>query len=580
MNREKMKREIAAAGKHSPAELVIKNAKIIDVFNQEIMEADVAVECGVIVGIGEYEGKTVIDANGRYLAPGFIDGHVHIESAMVTPPEFAKVVLPHGVTTIIADPHEIANVSGLEGIQFMLDSSDGLPLHVYIMLPSCVPATPFENAGASLLAEDLAPLFSHARVLGLGEVMDYASVFEGADHMLEKLVIAENAGKKIDGHAAGVDSTGINVYMTAGIRTDHECVTAKDVKERLQRGMYVMLREGSAARDLNNLLAGVTEKNARRCFFVTDDKHLDDIIAEGSIDHNIRLAIAKGFDPILAIQMGTLNTAECFGLKNKGAIAPGYDADFILLNDLEKLEIDQVFVGGVLIAEKGKYLLEDESIKQVLPPEKLLESVKFHQPTVDDLTIPMGNRTKANVMEVNPNSIVTNHIVKTVSTKDGKFVPSTEDDLLKLLVLERHKMTGNIGLGIVKGFRLTSGAIATTVAHDSHNLVAVGTNDDDLLAAIDIISEMGGGLAIVKDGDILASLPLKISGLMANTGYMEVNTRLESLNDALVKIGFTGNFNLFLNLSFLSLPVIPEIKVTDLGLFDVKLFKHIDVGVS
>lgn len=580
MNRDLLKRKIAAAGKHSPAELVIKNAKIIDVFNQEIIEADVAIESGSIVGIGEYEGKNVVDAAGKYLAPGFIDGHVHIESAMVTPPEFAKVVLPHGVTTIIADPHEIANVSGLEGIQYMLDSSDCLPLQVYLMLPSCVPATPFENAGAILLAEDLAPLFLHDRVLGLGEVMDYPSVFEGAESMLDKLETAENLGKKIDGHAAGVDATGINVYMTAGIRTDHECVTAAEAKERLQRGMYVMLREGSAARDLETLLDAVNEKNARRCLFVTDDKHLDDIIAEGSIDHNVRLAISKGFDPILAIQMATLNAAECFGLKNKGAIAPGFDADFILLNSLEELVIDQVYVGGVLVAEEGKYLPVDESLREVVPPSKLLESVRFHQPSKENLAIRLDGGSRANVIQVIPNSIVTKHVVETVSIEDGNFVTSTDDDLLKLLVLERHKMTGNIGLGIVNGFGLSSGAIASTVAHDSHNLVAVGTNDDDLLAVIEVIGQMGGGLAVLQDGAVLASLPLEISGLIANMGYEEINAKLESLDRALTEIGFSGNFNPFLTLSFLALPVIPEIKVTDLGLFDVKTFKHIDVGVK
>ncbi|AZU62105.1 adenine deaminase [Neobacillus mesonae] len=580
MNREKFKRKISAAGMHSPAELVIKNAKIIDVFNQEIMEADIAVEGGVIVGIGEYEGKNVIDAGGKYLAPGFIDGHVHIESAMVTPPEFAKVVLPHGVTTIIADPHEIANVSGLDGIKFMLDSSENLPLHVYFMLPSCVPATPFENAGAALSAKDLAPFYSHGRVLGLGEVMDYPSVFQGAEPLLEKLEMTENAGKKIDGHAAGIDSTGINVYMTAGIRTDHECVTAAEARERLERGMYVMLREGSAAKDLGNLLDAVTEKNARRCLFVTDDKHLDDIMAEGSIDHNVRLTISKGFDPILAIQMATLNAAECFGLKNKGAIAPGYDADFILLNHLEKLEIDQVFARGVLVAEKGKYLFGGDLGVQIPPPAKLLETVKFHPPSLDDLAIALDDRPMANVIQIIPNSIVTKHIVESVSKKDGKFVPSTETDLLKLLVIERHKMTGNIGRGIVKGFGLLSGAIASTVAHDSHNLVAVGTNDADLLTAIDVLGEMGGGMAVIQDGAILASLPLKISGLIANMGYEEINAKLDSLNQALAEIGFNGNFNPFLTMSFLALPVIPEIKVTDIGLFDVKNFRHIDVSVK
>jgi adenine deaminase len=572
-------RKIAAAGKRSPAELVIKNARIVDVFNLEIFTSNVAIENGVIVGIGEYEGKEVIDAQNKYLAPGFIDGHVHIESAMVTPEEFAKVVLPHGVTTVIADPHEIANVSGVNGIQYMLDSSNNLPLNVYFMLPSCVPATPFENAGASLLASQLEPLLEHERVLGLGEVMDYPSVFEGNDTMLDKLLITEAQNKKIDGHAAGVNETGINVYMSAGIRTDHECVTADEVKIRLQRGMYVMLREGSAARDLDNLLQAVNEKNARRCLFVTDDKHLDDLMAEGSIDHNIRLAISKGFDPILAIQMGTLNAAECFGLKNKGAIAPGYDADFILLNNLEELSIEEVYSKGILVADKGNYKLES-NVQKVDVPDKLIHSVQLPELTDANLTIHLGSQQKANIIQIIPNSIVTKHIVETVSSTHGEFIPSVEQDQLKLIVLERHKMTGNIGLGIVKGFGLTSGAIASTVAHDSHNLVSAGTSDNDILTAINVIKEINGGLAVVQNSQVLAFLPLSISGLIANTDYHSVNKQLEGLNQSLSKLGFKGNFNPFLTLSFLALPVIPEIKVTDLGLFDVKAFQHITIGVN
>jgi adenine deaminase len=572
IDKQSLKRRISVAAKREPADLVIKNGKIVDVFNLTTFEADVAIADGVIVAIGQYEGKTTIDASGQFICPGFIDGHVHIESAMTTPSEFAKVVLLHGVTTIIADPHEIGNVAGKDGIQYMIDHSRNIPLNIHYMLPSCVPATPFENAGAVLEAGDLAPFYNSDMVLGLGEVMDYPSVQHAQEGMIAKIADAIEREAAIDGHAAGVNADGINVYMTAGIRTDHECVNAKEVIERLQRGMYVMIREGSVARDLKQLLPAVNERNARRCFFVTDDKHLDDLIAEGSVDYNVRLAIKEGIQPLVAIQMATLNAAECFGLKHKGAVAPGYDADLLILNSLEDIEVQSVYQLGRLVAEKGICHPFSESFPS--PSTRLTNSVRIGNITLEDLRLE-ATEDEANIIEIIPNSLVTNRLREKITIENGNFQPSIRNDQLKLVVVERHRQTGNIGMGIAKGFGIQTGAMATTISHDSHNVVALGTNDEDIFAAIKSLEEMNGGLVVVKNGEVIASLSLNIAGIISDKDYKTINQGLEDIHLALNDIGFTQDFNPFLTLSFLALPVIPELKITDTGLFDVKRFKHI-----
>lgn len=573
---EILKRRIDVAAKRTPADLVIKNGKIVNVFTREILKGNMAIVDGYFAGIGDYEGNETVDISGKFIVPGFIDGHVHIESAMVTPSEFSNVVLPHGVTTVVADPHEIANVSGVEGIEFMLYSSDDIPLDVYIMLPSCVPATPFENSGATLGFEQLEPFYNHPRVLGLGEVMDFPAVFNNDEKMLKKLASASLKSKYIDGHAAGVDSDGINVYMSANIRTDHECVNSEEALDRLRKGMYVMLREGSAARDLTSLLQAVNEQNARRCLFVTDDKHLDDLIHEGSIDHNVRMAITEGMDPLLAIQIATLNAAECFGLKHKGAIAPGYEADFLVLDDLKTIDIQLVYKSGTLVAENGSMV--SASQEKVLPSPSILDSINTNPISNEHLQIRINDENMANIIGIVPNRIVTRHLIEDVDSINGCFQSNTEKDYLKLAVIERHKNTGNIGLGIIKGMGIQNGAIASTVAHDSHNIVATGTSDDDLLKAIALTSDMNGGLVVVQNGEMIASLPLPIAGLMSDLPSTIINERLKQLNQALIKVGCSMEFNPFLTLSFLALPVIPELKLTDLGLFNVKTFQHIDVG--
>ncbi|WHZ59630.1 adenine deaminase [Metabacillus hrfriensis] len=573
MKKEEIIQSIEASTKRKKADIVFKNAQIVDVFNSEIISGDVAVTNGRIVGIGDYEGNEEIDISGKYLCPGLIDGHVHIESSMVPPHEFAKVVLPHGVTTVIADPHEIANVSGVKGIQYMLDSSEGILLDVFVMLPSSVPATSFEHAGARLEAVDLEPLFDHERVIGLAEVMDYVAVQTASDSMLNKLEMTARHSRLIDGHMAGLPADLINVYRSAGIMTDHEVTNAAEAKERVQRGMYVLIRQGSVAKDLPNVIEAVNERNSRRFLFCTDDKHLDDLAAEGSIDHNIRLAVQYGVDPITAIQMATLNAAECYELKNKGAVAPGYEADLLILNSLSDFQIEQVYKAGKLAALEGGVKTNDQ--RTVKTPSALLNTVHLHDLQHSDLKLAISNDQPVPIIEIIPNQLVTRKIYEQTSVSDGIFHPSTELDHLKLIMAERHKNTGLVGKGIVKGFQLKRGAIATSISHDSHNLIAVGTNDSDLLLAVKALKTNQGGLAVVQDGNILAQLPLSISGLISDQPYEEVLHGLKSIHEALEKVGLPDTFNPFLTLSFLGLPVIPELKITCQGIFDVHSFKHL-----
>ncbi|MDI6646966.1 adenine deaminase [Bacillus altitudinis] len=574
MDKELFRHQIEVAAKRKKAALVIKHAKVMDVFNQEWIDADVAVENGKIVGIGEYEGEQELDATGQMLVPGFIDGHVHIESSMVTPAEFSKAVVPHGVTTVVTDPHEIANVSGVAGIRFMLEEARKAALNIYFMLPSCVPAVSFERSGATLKAKDLKPLYQEKEVLGLAEVMDYVAVEQAEEDMLQKLLDAQHEHKLIDGHLAGLTDRLINVYRTANVQTDHEVTTAQEALERVKRGMYVMLREGSVAKNVKNVLPAVNEKNARRFFFCTDDKHLDDLMAQGSIDKQVRMSIQAGLDPFLAYQMGSLNAAECFGLKTKGAIAPGFDADFMLISDLHEVGITSVFIAGELVSEHGEYL---PSVDKITPSSSLMQSVHAVDVQVKDLTLPITDHQKVNVIRIIPNQLETKLEQISPSGSDGQFTSDIDRDVLKIVLVERHKGLSEIGIGVVSGFGLKEGAIATTVAHDSHNLIAVGTNDADMIKAIETLKEAGGGLTVVKDGEVLHTLPLPISGLLSDQPAHTVNESLHALHDALKETGFVLDFNPFLTLSFLALPVIPDVKMTTQGLFDVRSFQHLPI---
>lgn len=573
MNKIQLKTRIDAANKKRKADLVIRHASIVNVFTKSLTTGDVAISDGVIVGIGEYEGIEEIDATGKFIAPGLIDAHVHIESSMVTPQQFSQVVLPHGVTTVITDPHEIANVSGTAGLDYMMKDAETTLLDIKFMLPSCVPSTGFENAGAQLSAEDLAPFLQREAVLGLAEVMDFPAVLRGDDAMLNKLLLSH----QIDGHAAGLSENDINVYGSAGILTDHECVTKEEMVMRLERGMYVMLREGSVAKNLHALLEGVTEQNAHRCLFCTDDKHLDDLMEEGSVDYNVRTAIKEGIHPITAISMGSFHAAQCFGLRQKGAVAPGYDADFLLLDSLEEFTIKEVYKGGKLAAQNGSYVGPHQKKTNAA---EVQDTVRIAGLSDASFQIPMGSSTKAHVIGINPNNLITEHLIIETPTLNGYFVSNPAKDLLKMAVIERHRATGNIGLGIVQGLGLKNGAIATTVAHDSHNIIAVGTTDSDIKAAAEAVHNLKGGLVVVQDGRVLASLPLAIAGLMTEEPFDAVYAQLKMLDESLLKIGAPTHFNAFLTLSFLSLPVIPHLKLTDCGLFDVASFQHIEVAAD
>lgn len=567
-----MERIIKIAKGEIKAELVLKNANIINVFTNEIIKGDIAIERGKIIGIGEYEGIEEMDLEGKYLSPGFIDSHVHIESSMVTPGQFAKAILPRGVTAVVTDPHEIANVKGIEGIKYMLDESQDLPLDVYVMLPSCVPSTPFENAGAVLEAEDLEKLMNEERVLGLGEMMNYPGVIGGDEKVLKKLALFQD--KVIDGHGPLITAKELNAYVAAGVKTEHECSTKEEMIERLRLGMYIHIREGSAARNLKELIKAVDKDNLRRCLFCTDDKHPGDLLKDGSIDHNIRLAIKEGIDPIDCIKMASLNPAEAYGLKNKGAIAPGYKADLAVIDNLEDFNVIRVFKEGKLVAENHKPLFQIPSRDN----SSMKNTVNIKRVEIESLRIPIKGE-KVNVIKLLPHSLITEKVVKDVKdmvVEDGAFIRG--DNILKVAVIERHNRTGNIGLALVEDFGLENGAIASTVAHDSHNIIVIGDNDGDMLLAIEELERVGGGLTMVSEGKVLDTLALTIAGLMSEEPLEQVDRKLNKMLEiAYGKLKVNENLDPFMTLSFIALPVIPDIKVTDLGLFHVGEFKFINL---
>lgn len=559
------------------ADFILRNAQIADVFTLTWKKADIVVNNGQIVALdtmNRFKAKKEEDASGKYVVPGLIDGHIHIESSMLTPAEFSRILIPHGITTVITDPHEIANVAGAEGIQFMLDDAKKADMDIFVMLPSSVPGTHFENAGAKLPAVDLEPFLKHEDVRGLAEVMDFPAVLNGETGMLEKIILSQQANLVIDGHCAGLNSHQITGYRAAGIHTDHECVTAQEAIDRVEQGMYVLIREGSAAKNLRDLLPAVNTTNARRFGFCTDDKYVDELMDEGSINFDVEMAIEEGMEPLQAIQLATVNTAECYRLYDRGVLAPGYKADFVLIENIDNMRAKSVWKNGEKVAENGVMLTN-----RIEPnvPAHIHHSVHLPNVTKDQLSIPFQKGTKANVMEIIPNQLITNHLVIDVPVKDGVFVPSVEQDLLKLAVIERHHDLHTTGLGIVKGFGLRKGAVATTVAHDSHNALVVGTNDEDMLLALSRIQEIQGGFVIVADGEILAEMPLTIGGLMTDAPADEAKKQLASLHNALHALNPTLDFHFLLTFSFVALPVIPALKLTDTGLFDVTTFQHIPV---
>lgn len=560
-----------------PADLVLRNGRIVNVVSHEIHDGDVAIFGGQIAGIGDYQGATTLDLKGRYVCPGFIDAHVHIESSLLAVPEFARVVVAHGTTAVVADPHEFANVMGTEGISFVLRTAKYAPIDIFITLSSCVPASPFESTGTELGAEDIEPFFGNPWVLGLAELMNYRGVIAAQDEVLQKIQIAREG--VLDGHAPGLTGRDLTAYAAAGIMSDHECINTDEAAEKLRRGLYIMIREGSQTRNLEALLPLVTDATADRFMFCTDDKNVDDLLEEGHIDHMLRTSIAKGLDPILAVRLGTHNAAKYFGLRKTGAVLPGFNADLVILEDLQRCRVTQVYRRGQLVAEDGRCVLP-KSAKEDRPA--LRGSIDTHWIEPEDFHVPAPDAAagaataSVHVIHVLENRIDTERSVESLPVRDGRIIADPARDLAKMLVIERHRASGEIGRGFVKGFRLQAGAIASSVAHDAHNLIIVGTNDDDMLATVVRLIKLHGGFVVVREGDVLAELPLPIAGLVSSDPAERVRSQLHELTAAARQLGCTL-LQPFMALSFLSLSVIGELKLTSQGLIDVQLFHPISL---
>jgi adenine deaminase len=569
---QQLEQIIRVAQGEAYGDLLIKNGKLVNVYSGEIVEADV-VTCGErIAGVGKgYKAKEVIDLKGAYLAPGFIDGHVHIESSMVSVPEFARAVVPLGTTSVIADPHEIANVLGYEGIRYMLDSSKFNPLNVFFMMPSCVPATRLETSGSNLRAFEIYPLLREKWVLGLGEVMNFVGVLQRDENLLDKIQIS--AEKRIDGHAPGLSGKALNAYVATGIGSDHECTTVEEAREKLRLGMYIMIREGTFIKNLRDLLPLVTPENSRRCCFCTDDRHPNDILEEGHINFMIKTAIEYGIDPVTAIRMATLNTAEYFGLRQHGGIKPGNFADMVSFTNFKQFQIRHVFRNGKLVALDGEPIIEPP----IRPEATIRSTVNIKWLQGDEFTIPARGK-KARIIGLIENQALTQKLIEEAPIRDGKVVSDPERDLQRLYVIERHNATGNIGKGLVKGFGLKRGAIASSIAHDAHNIIVVAHSDEEAMKAVIQINKMGGGIAVVEGDRVLEALELPIGGLMSKLPLEEVSHRTEKLIQASRRLGCRVK-DPIMALSFLSLAVIPELKLTDRGLVDVEKQEFVDLFV-
>jgi adenine deaminase len=576
-NRAGMQALLAVARGDAEADLILSGGRLVNVFSGEIYPAEVAVFGGRIAGVsrdaGTYKGRETIELEGEFIAPGFIDAHVHIESSLMLPAEYSNAVMPHGTTAVVSDPHEIANVHGLEGIRFMLAASEDLPLRVFVMLSSCVPATDMETSGARLAADDLSRLLDEPRVLGVAEMMNYPGVVAGIEDMVSKAVMGHRTRVRLDGHAPLVGGTTLQAYAAAGISSDHESVSAAEALEKLRSGMQVLVREGSTAHNLDALLPMLNERTARFCSWATDDKQPDDLDRQGHIDHIIRRAVSRGLDPVLALQMAGINTARHFGLNDMGAIAPGYLADMVTFRDLDDLQVTRTFAGGRLVARGGKMV--DVQANRAEPPlnnmkgGEYLSEASFHIKA-------KGSRARA--IQVLSEQIVTHTRLVDIKPGNGLVVADPERDILKIAVIERHSGTGNIGLGLVSGTGLQEGALASSIAHDSHNLVVVGASDAEMMLAARTVFDMGGGVAAVRGGEVLGSLPLTVAGLMSDRPFAEVRDGLRTLLAAARDLGCTLA-NPYMQMAFLALPVIPELKLTDLGLVDVVKFELCELFV-
>ena len=560
INRKLLKKQriIAAAAGREPADLVLKNATFVNVFSNELSTMDIAVAEGLIVGMGSYQGRSEVDCTGKIVLPGFLDAHIHLESSLVSPTEFVKAVLPHGTTTVVTDPHEIANVMGTDGIEYMLQATEDLPVDVRFMLPSCVPATPLDESGAILDYRAIDSFYDHPRVQGLAEMMNFVGAINGDEQTVEKIVAAQAHHKKIDGHAPDLQGNDLNAYIAAGVYSDHECHDVKDAIAKLERGQFIMIREGTAARNLEALMPLLTGKYADRCMFCTDDKHPNDLLEKGHIDYIVKKAISLGADPITAVKVACHNAARYFLLNNRGGISPGYLADFVIIDNFQDFNIEQVYKKGVLMVDHGE--IQDFPSPEIEP--YLVE--RAHK------TFHVAALTAEDFAEKRPRGII-GMVDGEITTVDAGYSDriDVEYDVLKIAVVERHKNTHHIGIGYIQGYGLKSGAVATSISHDSHNIIVVGTNETDMAAAVNRVVELNGGIVVWVGGQSVAEVPLAIAGIMSDEPLVTVNEKLETAKDAAHKLGVNPGIDPFMTLSFMALPVIPSLRITTRGVFDV-----------
>ena len=567
---ETLRQQIAAGRSIVIADLVLKNARIINVFTNEIEKADIAISGGKIVGLGTYNGKSEVDLHGHYVCPGLIDGHIHIESSMLCGPAFEQAVLPHGTTAVITDPHEISNVAGTDGLDFMLETTKDLTLSVYFMLPSCVPATDLDESGAVLDAEQLRPYYRYPRVLGLAEMMNSYGTVRGDAKILQKICDCTNAGKTVDGHAPFLSGKDLNAYIIAGVLSDHECSTMEEAMEKLRRGQYIMIREGTAAKNMAALLPLFREPYCNRCMLVTDDKHPGDLLRGGHIDANIRKAIAAGVDPAIAVKMATLIPAQYFGLKQHGAVAPGYKADLIVVSNLEQFTVEQVYKGGSLVAEGGKVLKPSPLVIDSTRFARVMNSFDMDEITMKDLELHKSGEHER-VIRLIENELLTEEEIIPFRQYPG-IAPGVDvaHKIVKLAVFERHHHSGHVGLGFLGNYSLQCGAVASSIAHDSHNLIVAGTNDADMVLAGNTVRKNKGGLAFVVNGRVIGELALPVAGLMSAESVEVVMENVQHLKDALRTHGIAEGIDPFMTLAFVSLPVIPKLRLNTYGIVDVK----------
>ena len=560
INRKLLKKQriIAAAAGLEPADLVLKNATFVNVFSNELSTMDIAVAEGLIVGMGSYQGRSEVDCTGKIVLPGFLDAHIHLESSLVSPTEFVKAVLPHGTTTVVTDPHEIANVMGTDGIEYMLQATENLPVDVRFMLPSCVPATPLDESGAILDYRAIDSFYDHPRVQGLAEMMNFVGAINGDEQTVEKIVAAQAHHKKIDGHAPDLQGNDLNAYIAAGVYSDHECHDVKDAIAKLERGQFIMIREGTAARNLEALMPLLTGKYADRCMFCTDDKHPNDLLEKGHIDYIVKKAISLGADPITAVKVACHNAARYFLLNNRGGISPGYLADFVIIDNFQDFNIEQVYKKGVLMVDHGE--IQDFPSPEIEP--YLVE--RAHK------TFHVAALTAEDFAEKRPRGII-GMVDGEITTVDAGYSDriDVEYDVLKIAVVERHKNTHHIGIGYIQGYGLKSGAVATSISHDSHNIIVVSTNETDMAAAVNRVVELNGGIVVWDGGQPVAEVPLAIAGIMSDEPLVTVNEKLETAKDAAHKLGVNPGIDPFMTLSFMALPVIPSLRITTRGVFDV-----------